>query len=87
MANSDWMLAHTVSPFQPSRKENYDWLLTQAASPFSYAAVSSAEAYGARSGAAYFPCRWLGCRDLLKVQGKLGHRDLKREGERGRESN
>ena len=87
MANYDWMLAHTVSPFQPSRKENYDWLLTQAASPFSYAVVSSAEAYGACSGAVYFLCRWLGCRDLLKVQGKLGHLDLEREGERGRESN
>ena len=81
MENYDWMLAHTVSPFQPSRKENHDWLLVQAISPFSYAAVTSAEAYGARSGAAYFPCRWVGCRDLLKVQGKLGHRDLKREGE------
>ena len=87
MENYDWMLGHTVSPFQPSRKENYDWLLTQAASPFSYAAVSSVEAYGARSGAAYFPCRRLECRDLLKVQGKLGHRDLEREGERDRESN
>ena len=87
MANSDWLLAHTVSPFQPSRKENYDWLLVQTAFPFSYVAVSSAEAYGARSGAVHFLCRWLGCRELLKVQGKLGHRDLKREGERGRESN
>ena len=77
------MLAHTVSPFQPSRKENCDWLLIQAASPFSYAAVTFAEAYRTRSGAAYFPCRWVGCRDLLKVQGKLGHCDLEREGERG----
>ena len=79
-------LTLSVSPFQPSRKENYGWLLTQAASPFSCAAVSSVEAYGARSVVAYFPCRRLGCRDLLKVQGKLGHRALEREGERGRES-
>ena len=83
MENYDWMLAHAVSPFQPSRTENYDWLLIQAASPFSYAAVTSAEAYGARSWAAYFPCRWVGCRDLLKVQGKLGYRDLEREEELG----
>ena len=77
------MLAHTVSPFQPSRKENYDWLSIQAASPFSYAAVAFAEDYGERSRAAYFPYRWVGRRDLLKVQGKLGRRDLLREGERG----
>ena len=54
MANYDWMLAHTVSPSQPSRKENYDWLLTQATFPFSYTNVSSAEAYGARSGRRIF---------------------------------
>ena len=83
----DWLLAHTASPFQPSRKENYDWLLIQAASLFSYAAVTFSEAYGARSGAAYFPCLWVGCRDLSKVQGKSGRRDLLREGERGQRSN
>ena len=81
------MLAHTVSPFQPSKKENYDWLSIQAASLFSYVAVTFAEAYGERSGPAYFPYRWVGRRDLLKVQGKLGHHDLLREGERGQRSN
>ena len=87
MENFDWLLAHTASPFQPSRNENYDWLLIQAASPFSYAAIFFSEAYGACSGAAYFPYRRVGRRDLLKVQGKLGRRDLLREGERGQRSN
>ena len=86
-ANYDWLLAHTASPFQPSWKANCDWLLAQTAFLFSCAAVTFLEACGAFLGAAYFPCRWVGCRDLLKVQGKSGRRDLLREGERGQESN
>ena len=87
MENCDWLLAHIASPFQPSRKENYDWLLTQVASLFSYVAITFSEAYGECSGVAYFLCRWVGCRNLLKVQGKSGHRDLLREGERSHRSN
>ena len=79
-ANYDWLLAYTTSPFW---KANYDWLLTQIAFLFSCAAVTFSEA----CGAAYFPCCWIGCRDLVKVQGKLGRHDFLREGERGQESN
>ena len=85
-ANYDWLLAQTASPFQLPWKANYDWLLAQTASPFFFTAATSLEACGACPGAAYSLCRWFGCRDLLKTKGKLGRRDLLREGERGQES-
>ena len=72
--------------FQPPWKANYDWLLAQTASPSFSAAVISLEACRARPGAADFLCRRFGCRKLLKEKGKLGRRDLFREGELGHES-
>ena len=73
--------------FQSPWKANYDWLLAQTASPSFSAAIISVEACGAHPGASDFLCRGFGCRDLLKEKGKLGRRDLLREGEQGQESN
>ena len=87
MKNSDWLLVHTAPTFQASRQVNYEWLWVQAAFLSFDVAVTSLEAYGARLGASYFPCRWAGCRDLLKVPEKSGRRDLLRERERGQRPN
>ena len=86
MLNFYWLLAHNESHFQSSRKENSDWWLTQAASPFSYTAVTSVGSCEGRLGVVYSPCCWERCRDLLKGQGRSGHRGIEMEEERGHRS-
>ena len=82
MSNFYWLSAHTESYFQPSRMENSYWWLTQAASPFAYVAVTSVGSCEGHLGAEYSPRCWESRRDLLKGQGRSGHRGIEREEER-----